>query len=154
MLNKITNELISKGIKKAKELPRQRHLFCFHKEDDVLQRMVNCCLKNTYVRPHKHPEDGKWECFVHIRGKSAVVSFDDNGKIIDTIILGKLGQKVAEVPPYTWHMLISLSGESIVYEVINGKYNPNEHKVFAKWSPEEGTEESIKYLNDLKNKIL
>lgn len=155
MIKKIDKLIIEKTLQEARKSPRRRAIYCFHNSEDTLQRMINAGLSNTYARPHKHENPDKLEIFVILKGKVAIILFDDTGKIIYNIILEDKGQnKAFEIPPKVWHSFIILSNEAVLYEVIEGKYDPKTHKNFAEWAPaEENIEESKKYLEEMKNYI-
>ncbi|MBW2982187.1 WbuC family cupin fold metalloprotein [Candidatus Woesearchaeota archaeon] len=152
MLNKINNELINQVLEKAENSPRKRAVHCFSKPEDKIQRMINAGLKDTYVRPHKHENPDKLEIFLILKGKAAVLIFDDDGKITDSVILDENNQ-IVEIPSKKWHSFIILSEKAALYEIIGGPYDPETHKRFAPWAPEEDTEESIIYLQNKINYI-
>jgi dTDP-4-dehydrorhamnose 3,5-epimerase-like enzyme len=59
-----------------------------------------------------------------------------------------------EIPTGTWHNLAVLSEEAVLYEVIDGSFDPMTHKRFAPWAPSEGEPEAAQaYLRDLLGKI-
>ncbi|MCD6090895.1 MAG: WbuC family cupin fold metalloprotein, partial [Bacteroidales bacterium] len=67
---KINEAFISVVSQKAKESPRKRINFNFHKEDTAtLQRMLNAMEPGTYIRPHKHENPDKVEAFFALRGR-------------------------------------------------------------------------------------
>ena len=51
----------------------------------------------TYVRPHRHPEAGKWELFTVLRGSLVALTFDDEGRVTSTV--DRLLEEVAEYAP-------------------------------------------------------
>lgn len=115
--------------------------------------MVNAVEPESYVRPHRHLRPDKVEVFLCLRGRGALVTFDDGGAIQDVAILSADGDCWgAEVPPGTWHTLVSLEPGSVFYEVIEGPYDPDSHKKFAPWAP--GEEEGQAYLEHLRERIL
>jgi len=148
---KVTQQLLDSVSAEASLSPRKRKNYNFHKNDsDLLQRMLNAMEPATYVRPHKHVYPDKREVFILLKGKIAVVEFDDAGKIIDHIILNpKLGNFAAEIATASWHTVISLENNSVYYEVKDGPYDPHSDKVFADWSPEEGSADANKYLSKI-----
>jgi len=132
-----------------------RKNFNFHKHpDDLLQRMLHAMNPGTYVQPHKHETSDKREVFILLEGKVAVVEFDDAGAISSFIILShETGNFGVEIPERTWHMLIALEENSVVYEVKDGPYSPAHDKDFATWAPKEGEPECTEYLSNLRNQI-
>ena len=154
MINKIDNELIEKVLEDARASPRKRTLHCLHEPDSNIQIMVNACLFDTYITPHKHENPDKKEIFCVLRGKGAVLIFDDSGKINEKVILDEEGPtKAIVIPPRTWHSLVILSSEAVFFELLEGKYDPKTHKDFAPWAPREEDEEANKYLQKLKEQI-
>lgn len=144
---KINEAFISETSKKAKTSPRRRMNYNFHKEDAAtLQRMLNAMEPDTYIQPHKHENPDKVEAFFVLRGRILLIEFDEIGKILDHIILDpKQGNFGGEIPPRTWHTLISLEEGSVAYEVKDGPYNPSVDKNFATWAPAEGDANCLEY---------
>jgi cupin fold WbuC family metalloprotein len=112
--------------------------------------MLNALQKNTYVQPHKHENPDKHEVFLILRGKAAVIEFDDSGKIIDHIILDySKGNFGVEIKPRVWHTIIALENGTVVYEIKEGPYSPINDKNFATWAPKEGDEHCKAFINNL-----
>ncbi|MDZ7742031.1 MAG: WbuC family cupin fold metalloprotein [Bacteroidota bacterium] len=128
----------------ARKSGRRRMNYNFHKfPEDPLQRMLNALEPDTYIQPHKHESPHKREAFFVLRGRIAVVEFDDDGRVTDHIILDPgEGRYGAEVAACTWHVIISLEPGSVAYEVKDGPYDPENDKVFAPWAPAEGEKEA------------
>jgi cupin fold WbuC family metalloprotein len=83
-----------------------------------------------------------------------VVEFNDVGDISDFIVLDtNTGNYACEIPPRTWHTVISLQAGSVAYEIKNGPYNPIDDKNFASWAPKEGNEACADYLNSILAKL-
>ncbi|MDP3444813.1 MAG: WbuC family cupin fold metalloprotein, partial [Ignavibacteria bacterium] len=77
-------------------------------------------------------------------GRLLVVEYNDEGAIIDHIILdNQLGNFACEIPARTWHSVISLEAGSVAYEVKHGPYNPIDDKNFASWAPKEGHPDQV-----------
>jgi cupin fold WbuC family metalloprotein len=150
---KIDKSLIDAVIARASASSRKRSNHNFHQyAGDTLHRMLNVLNTNTYVRPHKHDDPDKREAFILLEGKVAIVEFDNFGTPTDTILLDrKTNTYGCEIAPKTWHMVICLEENSVVYEVKDGPYDPANDKIFAPWSPEEGSDESIDYVTKLLN---
>ncbi len=137
---KIDKNFTEKYIKIAQESSRKRTNYNFHKElSDRLQRMLNVMNKDTYVQPHKHEKPDKREAFIILTGKVLVVEFDDFGNITDHIVLSRdLNNFGCEIAPGTWHTIICLEDNSVIYEVKDGPYIQEIDKKFANWAPAEG----------------
>ncbi|MBI9034434.1 MAG: WbuC family cupin fold metalloprotein [Bacteroidales bacterium] len=148
---KIDDSFIEETSRKAKTSPRKRMNFNFHKEDSSrLQRMLNAIEPGTYCQPHKHEAPDKVEAFFVLKGRVAVVEYNDHGEIIDHIVLdASKGNYGAEIPAKVWHSIISLESGTVCYEVKDGPYNPETDKNFALWAPKEGDAEVATYLEDV-----
>ncbi|MBI2611200.1 WbuC family cupin fold metalloprotein [Candidatus Gottesmanbacteria bacterium] len=154
MLKRIDNKLIQKTINEAKKSPRRRAHSRFHDYKDPVQRMVNVYMKDAYIQPHKHHNPDKVEVFLSLKGKFLSLAFDDHGQVIEHIIFGEKEKiKGVEIPPKIWHAFWALEDEGVIYEIIQGPYDPQTHKKFAPWAPSEGEpDKAKKYMSQLKNK--
>lgn len=119
---------------------------------DTLQRLLNAMEPETYIQPHKHENPDKREVFIMLEGEAAVLIFDDAGKVTASSILNRdTGVYIAEIPPRTWHTIISFRTGTVMYEVKDGPYNPDTDKCFAPWAPSENTAEARMYLEMLRD---
>lgn len=153
-VNVLDADVIKMVRDKARNSPRLRANHCFHLPEERLQRMVNIALRDSYFAPHRHEAEGKLEIFTVISGKVLIVLFDDDGDITDKVVLESgAGPWQAEIPPFTWHALAVISSDAVMYEVIDGKYDPATHKRFAPWAPPESdTARGQAYLESLRNR--
>jgi cupin fold WbuC family metalloprotein len=118
--------------------------------EDPLQRMLNSMQPGTYLQPHKHQDPDKREVFMALTGKFVVIQFNDDGTIADHMILDpKNNDFAAEIAARTYHTIICLEPDSIIYELKDGPYNPEDDKHFAPWAPKEGTEGCSVYLDSI-----
>lgn len=152
---KIDTNLISPTSDKAKDSDRRRMNYNFHKKASAtLQRMLNAMEPDTYIQPHKHENPDKVEAFFVLRGRVLLVEFDNDGNITDHIVLDPAtGNYGGEIPPKTWHTLISLEPGSVAYEVKDGPYDPSVDKNFADWAPAEGDPDCHKYNQSILNQL-
>lgn len=166
LANRLDPDLAESVLAKARLSPRRRANHCFHAPADRLQRMVNAALRGSYFAPHRHKDPDKLEIFTILSGRVIVITFDDEGGIRDHAVLSREGSGKAgtgkegsetwqvEIPAGTWHTLAVLSEEAVLYEVIDGSYDPGTHKRFAPWAPSEGDPEAAQaYLRDLLGRI-
>jgi cupin fold WbuC family metalloprotein len=155
--HRIDPDLMEATLARARVSPRRRANHCFHAPGDRLQRMVNAALAGSYFAPHRHKDPDKLEIFTILRGRVMVIAFDDTGAIADRALLsaepgpeGRAAAQQVEIPPGTWHTLAVLSPEAVLYEVIDGHFDPKTHKRFAPWAPSEADPEAAQaYLADL-----
>ena len=153
-MQKISKELLDSLIEKATTSPRRRMNYNFHPSlDATYQRMLNCLMPDTYLRPHRHSNPEKSESFIILKGILLVLEFDNNGEIIDYIVLDtQVGNYGVDFLPNTWHSIIALT-PCVVFESKNGPYCPINEKDFASWAPAEGSPEGIKYIISIKSKL-
>jgi cupin fold WbuC family metalloprotein len=152
---KITSDFLKEMMDKARQSPRGRINHNFHfGPGDPLQRMLNSMQHDTYLQPHKHENPDKREVFMALTGKFVVIQFNENGSITDHMILDpKNNEYAAEIPARTYHTIICLEPDSIIYEIKDGPYDPADDKQFASWAPKEGEAGCEDYLNSLLNKL-
>jgi len=135
----------------AKESPRLRKNLNFHADyNDPSQRLLNAMEPGSYIRPHRHLSDPKPECFVGIRGRLALIIFNDDGEIEGIFPFGPCEEIAgADLPPGIWHTVICLESGSVFFETKPGPFNPIHKKDMAAWAPEDDSLEVNAYLNDL-----
>jgi cupin fold WbuC family metalloprotein len=152
----IDKNLTDKLTEEAVLLPRKRKNHNFHREfSDPMNRMLHAMEPETYVQPHKHENPDKREAFIILKGRVAVVEFDEEGNPTEHIILDPAkGNFGAEIYPGTWHCLIVLEKDSLIYEVKDGPYNPSDDKYFASWAPAEGDPGTESYKNAILRQIV
>lgn len=82
----IDRELLDKVSGQAKTSPRLRMNYNFHQSlDDKCHRFLNAVEPGTVVPIHRHPT--KDESFVILRGKVRVTTHNDDGSIIEDVVL-------------------------------------------------------------------
>lgn len=143
LLEKVTDEAIVS--------PRQRKNFNFHTQlSDPINRMLNAVEPWSYIQPHKHEKPDKREVFLLLKGRMAVVFFNDRGDITSYSILDiNKGNFGIEIPAGQWHTIISLVSGTVVYEIKDGPYKQEDDKNFASWAPKEGHQDCQEYLRNL-----
>ena len=147
----INNKLLDAVSSRAKVSLRLRTNHNFHTTpSDTLHRMLNAVEPFSYVCPHKHENPDKREAFIILRGKMLVVEFDHGGNVTNHIILDPLtGNFGVELPPATYHTIIALAPDTVVYEVKDGPYDVSNDKGFAPWAPIENSADCQAYLTQL-----
>ncbi len=135
----------------AAESERRRKNLNLHGDHaDLCQRLFNAMEPGTYIRPHRHLDPPKAECFLAIRGRMAVVVFADNGEIERVVQFGTACDVLAvDLPAGCWHSMVALEPGSIFFETKPGPYLPHSAKDLAPWAPAEGTPEAIDFLAGL-----
>jgi len=135
--------------------PRRRLNLNLHGDyADPCQRLFNAVEPDSYLRPHRHTEPPKPECFVAVRGRFHLLIFDDAGSITERIEISPQGPVLAaDVPPGAWHAIVALEPGSIFFETKPGPYTPLTDKDFAPWAPAEGSVEAADYLEKLRESV-
>lgn len=142
-------------LRRARMSSRRRAILCLHDGDwEHAHRMLNALTVGTYVRPHRHGDKHKGEGFIILRGRLALLIFDDTGEIDferSRVLSADGGCLGMDIPPGVWHSLVALE-DAVIYEVKGqpaGGYVQAEDKEFAAWSPEEGAREADEYCRFL-----
>ncbi len=142
-IKKIDSETLAGLVESARQSPRGRsHLNMHPQLDDPIQRLLVAVEPDSYIRPHRHSQSGKWEWVSVLHGSFYIFIFDDKGRILDKHLLRAQGSgtKIIELPPGCWHSLLSLETGSVFFEMKPGPYTPAEEKDFAVWAPKEQAE--------------
>ncbi len=152
----ITSTLLDELLLRAGQSPRRRAIHCLHDGDwEHCHRMLNALTPGTYVRPHRHDSDHQSEAFILLRGKIALLLFDEEGNVDfhhSRILSPADGVFGMDIPPRIWHTLIAIE-DTVIYEVKGhpaGGYIQERDKNFARWAPEEGSPEGEDYLCQMK----
>lgn len=84
----INVRLIDKVTRWAQNSPRLRMNYNFHQSlEEKCHRMLNALEAGTEIPIHHHPTKG--ETFILMRGKVRVLTYNDDGTIIDDMILSQ-----------------------------------------------------------------
>ncbi len=150
----INAALLDRTTQKAKESGRLRMNHNFHvSEQAPLNRLLNAVEPGTYVRPHRHLNPDKVDVIVVLRGRLLSVVFDDNGEVVDHVVLSPAeGVYGMEVAPGLWHTIVVLESGTVIYEVKEGPYVPLSPENFAPWSPDGTDRNTVRdYMDRLIN---
>ena len=118
--------LLDKVSSEAKESPRLRIKYNFHLSlDDKCHRFLNAVEPGTVVPIHRHPT--KDESFIILRGKVRVTTHNDDGSIIEDVVLSlESGNYGVDIPKNVWHKLESLESGSVIFECKEGPFVEHE----------------------------
>ena len=122
----IDDNLLNLVSAQAKESPRLRMNYNFHQSlDDKCHRFLNAVEPGTKVEIHRHPT--KDESFVLLRGKVRVNTYNDDGTVIESVVLcQKEGRYGVDIKKGVWHNLESLAPDSVIFECKEGPFVPHE----------------------------
>lgn len=146
----LTRQEIDECLGAAASAKRRRHPKILHAPGDVLNRVFNFMMHDSYMQPHLHPGAEKIERIHLVEGRLAVLFFDDHGGVTDVALLERGGRQYVDVPAFTWHTYVMLSEQVITYETMVGRYEPATWKDMAAWAPPENAADSLAYLHFLK----
>lgn len=124
----ITKEILDELTAKAKASPRLRMNYNFHQSmEDKCHRMLNAVEPGTVVPIHRHPT--KDESFVVLRGKVKVSTYNNDGSVIESVVLCQEdGRYGVDIPKNVWHNLESLAPNSCIFECKEGPFVPHEEE--------------------------
>ena len=122
----IDDQLMDKVTAEAKQSSRLRMNYNFHQSlDDKCHRFLNAMEVGTQVAVHHHVT--KDETLVVLRGKVRVLIYNDEGEITeDAIIDPQQGRYGVDIPKNTWHTVECLAPKTVVFEVKEGPFVPDE----------------------------
>lgn len=154
-LKLITSTLLDDLSKKAALSKRLRMNHNFHELSDNLQRMLNAIEPGSYVRPHRHLNPPKVEVFLMLKGRAAIVLFDNDGTVLDSQILTPDDEcRGVEFAPEQYHTIISLETGTVIFEAKDGPYIAMTDKDFAPFAPPpEDKEAADRYTAKLKEEL-
>jgi len=120
----IDKKVLDDLTEQAKASPRLRMNYNFHQSlDEKCHRFLNAVEPGTEVPIHRHPT--KDETFVILRGKVRVTTHNDDGSIIEDVVLCNEGGRYGvNIPKNVWHKLESLESGTILFEAKDGPYEP------------------------------
>ena len=122
----IDDKLLNSVTEQAKKSQRLRMNYNFHHSlDEKCHRFLNAVEPGTEVPIHKHPT--KDETFVILRGKVRVTTHNDDGSIIDDVVLSiESGNYGVDIPKNVWHKVESLEENSVIFECKEGPFVEHE----------------------------
>jgi cupin fold WbuC family metalloprotein len=148
-LQLLDTSLFAALIERARQSPRLRTNHNFHRGmEDNPHRFLNVMIRGTYIAPHRHRDPPKSESFLVLAGEVALLTFDDDGQVAGSYILGRDAVGI-DIQPGVWHTLVVLSEHAVCFEVKPGPYSATNDKDFARWAPREGDPNAAAYLERL-----
>jgi len=146
-VKRIDKSLMEELCDKANASDRKRaHTTLHGSHSDPVQKVVIGLAPGTYVRPHFHSGDSRWEMLMVIQGSLTLFFFDDTGKVAEQMDVSHTGHlRLVEIPPHRWHTIAVNEANTIILEIKEGPFDPAT-LVFAPWAPEEGEETVTDYL--------
>lgn len=140
----------------AQESPRLRKNWNLHPEDAFpAHRLLNAMEPGSYIRPHRHLDPLKDETFMVVRGRLGVILFDDDGSVVETVLLDESGDvRGVDIPSGRFHTAVSLDAGTIFFEAKAGPYLPLTVEEIAPWSPPDSSPQAVSsYIDSLKRRF-
>lgn len=124
-MNVINKKLLDEVSAQAKASPRQRMNLNFHQSlDEKCHRFLNAIEPDSVVPIHHHPT--KEETFILLRGKVRVTTYNDDGTVIESIVLDPTeGRYGVNIGKNVWHTIEALES-SVIFECKEGPFVPHE----------------------------
>ena len=151
MITLIDNDLLDAVAAAAQASPRRRKNRNFHPAEDFpCHRLLNGIEPGSYVAPHRHLDENKDETMLVLRGRVALVTFDDAGQPVQRAVLAAGSKCVGvDIGHGTWHTVFALAPGSIFLEAKAGPYLALSEAERAPWAPAEGAPAAASYLEAL-----
>jgi len=140
-ITRLDHTLFARLGEEARQSPRRRtHFNLHHGFDEPVQRFLNVIEPGTYIPPHRHVSPPKWEFTLVVRGRAAVLIFDETGTVLARHVLSAGGPlHGVELTAGTWHTLVAEESDTVVLEIKEGPFTGSHvEKEFATWAPAEG----------------
>ena len=117
----IDSQLLEEVSEQAKASPRWRMNHNFHQSlDEKCHRMLNALEPGTEIPIHHHPT--KDETFILMRGKVRVLTYNDDGTIVDDIIFSQeSGNYGMDIPKNVWHTIQCIE-PAVLFECKEGPF--------------------------------
>lgn len=147
-LTVLDRTLLQQAVDYSQKSPRRRVIQPFHKQNsESLHRMFNAVQPDSYVPPHRHLDPPKAEAWIVLQGSLVFFTFEDDGKIRDSILLSRDGDAFGvDLVPGVYHTFVVLEPDTVIYEVKDGPYVASNDKAFAPWAPREGSPDAPAYM--------
>lgn len=99
--------------------------FNFHQSlEDKCHRFLNAIEPGADIPIHRHPD--KEESFILMRGMVRVTTYNDDGTIIDNVVLNPIeGRYGVNIGKNVWHTVEALES-CVLFECKEGPYVPHE----------------------------
>lgn len=142
----LDQSLFAELAQKATDSPRGRHHHNFHEMHEPCHRLAVGLQPSTYIAPHRHLSDDKAEVLIVLKGRLGLLIFDDRGVVVEKRVLQAGGECLGvDLAPGTYHGLVVLEQDSVLFEGKAGPYRPLGEGEHAHWAPREGEPEVAEY---------
>jgi len=153
--SRVDARLLDTVVEAARKSARLRMNHNLHVMEDAIHRLLNAMEPGSYVQPHRHWSAPRTETLACVRGRGAVLVFDDGGAVTSRFVLAPAGPDfVCELPPGTWHSLLALETGTVFFEVKAGPYVAPVAADVASWAPAPNDARAAGYLEVMRKAAL
>lgn len=151
----VTRDQLSQLSTEARISPRLRKNYNLHVANEShCHRLFNAIEPASYIRPHRHLDSEKDEAFLLICGRLGIITFSDNGDVLETVVLSHHeGVLAADIPYGVYHTAVSLETGTVFFEAKAGPYLPLNEAESASWAPCDGDEAVPAFLEQLRKRV-
>lgn len=131
---KVDRYLVEELKQRSVDLGNKNVRLCLHEDSSAtFHNMIILEREGNYYRAHKHLTKG--EVFHIIEGRMAVFAFNDQGMILDRVILSSEGNFIYQVGINMYHAVMPLSDLVIYHEAKPGPFLGDKDSVYPSWAP-------------------
>jgi len=153
--SRVDARLLDTVVEAARKSARLRMNHNLHRMDDPIHRLLNAMEPGSYVQPHRHLAAPRTETLTCVRGRGAVLVFDDGGAVTSRFVLSPSGPDIlCELPPGAWHSLLALETGTVFFEVKAGPYVAPPASDVASWAPAPNDARAADYLEVMRKAAL
>lgn len=118
----VDSSMLDELTKRARSAPRLRMNLNFHQSlEEKCHRFLNAIEPGSRPPVHHHPT--KDESFIVIRGRIKVLTYNDDGSLLEEVVLdSREGRYGVDIPKGVWHTLESLESGSVIFECKEGPF--------------------------------
>ena len=133
----IDDTLLSEVADKARQAPRLRINYNFHRTTDVaVNRLLNVMKRGSSLPVHRHLSPDRTESCVVVKGKIGLMIYDDSGREVERRVIGPdCGCYGFDIEAGVWHGLVVLEDDTTLFEIKQGPYAPITSENLAPWTP-------------------
>ena len=146
-MQRIDDAALESVVAAARAHARRRMNHNLHQMQDPVHRLLNAMEPDSYVQPHRHLTPPRRETLAVLRGRGAILVFDDRGALSTRATLSPNGpDHVIELEPGAWHSLVALEPGTVWFEVKEGPYAPPPPADVANFAPAPNSPDAAGYL--------
>ena len=153
-LTRIDGPKLDELVRAARAHPRRRLNLNLHRMEEPVHRLLNAIEPESYVAPHRHRSPPRGETLLVVRGRGAVVTFGDDGRVAGHAVLAPGGPtSIVELAAGTWHTVLALEPGTVWFEAKEGPYVPVAPEDLAAFAPAAGSPEVPAWMERMRKLV-